>query len=59
VILEKYTMFDGKEIAIQVIDDQSEEQRDDHYLVMIKEWDPQTWIISDPKEIYIKKTTNL
>ena len=57
-------MFDGKEIAIQILSDQEIEEQgtdidEDCYLMMVKEWDPAEWTISNPKEIFIKKNSTL
>lgn len=61
-ILEKYSMYDGKEVAVQ-IDSEShikyEHDEEDRNLLMFKEWDPSTWQLSDPKEIYIPKNATL
>ena len=54
-------MFDGKEVGIQVLRDEEVEQNidEDYLLLMVKEWDPSTWTISDPKEVFIKKNQTL
>ena len=37
-------------------DEEVEQNIDEDYLLlMVKEWDPSTWTISDPKEVFIKK----
>ena len=50
-------MFDGKEVGIQVLSEEEITKEkvidEDHLLIMVKEWDPSEWTISDPKEIYI------
>ena len=60
-VFEKYSMYDGKEIAIQIInsEDRIFEESDENYLLMVKEWDPSSWQLSDPKEIFIKKNATL
>ena len=60
-VFEKYSMYDGKEIAIQIInsEDRIFEESDENYLLMVKEWDPSSWQLSEPKEIFIKKNATL
>ena len=56
-VLIHYNMHDDKELAIQV--GQSEEIKESHYLCMVKVFDPETWQLSPPKEIWIDKMSNL
>ena len=51
-ILNTYSMHDDKEIAIQFLPNTNNE---DKYLAMIKEWNPQTWELTAPVEIWIDK----
>lgn len=58
-VLEKYSMYDGKEVAIQISPVALLDPSEDYHLLMFKEWDPETWQLSAPKEIYIRKTSTL
>lgn len=51
-------MYDGREIAIQVLPE-PQIASDDTFLIMVKEWNPQTWEVSAPKEFYVPKASNL
>lgn len=51
-------MYDGREIAIQVLPE-PQVATDDYFLIMLKEWNPQTWEVSDPKEFFVPKSSNL
>ena len=60
--LSRYQIFDGKEIAIQILPEapsQSLDELDQSYLVMVKAWDPTDWTLSDLVEIHVPKTATL
>ena len=46
-ILSSYSMYDDKEIAIQV-DSSIEENIDTKHLLMVKLWKPDTWALGAP-----------
>ena len=50
--LARYSMFDGKELAIEVLPTipvEPYEFREAGYLTMVKTWDPSTWEMSEMK----------
>jgi hypothetical protein len=51
-ILDKYSMHEGKEIAIQILE-KPERVDQESNLIMIRTWDPQTWELTPVKEIYV------
>lgn len=55
--LNSYSVFDGKEIAIQLIP--TEQVPADSCLIMVKLWHPSTWEISSTKHISVPKTATL
>ena len=60
--LSRYQMFDGKEIAVQLLPEVpplSESEIDQSYLVMVKAWDPSDWTMSDLVEVYVPKSATL
>ena len=55
-------MYDGKEIALQLLPEppqESEDERDQSYLVMVKAWDPSDWSLTDLVEVYVPKIATL
>ena len=57
-ILSSYSMHDDKEIAIQ-LGSQKEDETDSKHLIMVKHWNPDTWTLDAPQEIYLSKNANL
>lgn len=57
-ILEQYSMFEGKPIAIQELSE-PEELDLDSILIMIRCWNPSTWELSPMKEIVVKRYSTL
>ena len=58
----RYQIFDGKEVAIQIlpeVSEESDEQREQSHLLMVKAWDPSDWSLSDPVELFIPKQATL
>ena len=55
--LNSYGVFDGKEIAIQLIP--AEQVPADSCLIMVKLWQPSTWEISPTRHICVPKTATL
>lgn len=55
--LIRYQIYDGKEIAIQIV--KQDLSNMDSYLIMVKMWNSETWEISPAKEINIHKTSTL
>ena len=65
-IMEKYTMKDGKEVAIQILSPEEHAieislgvEKENCNLVMVKLWSPDTWDLSETHEIYIPKDKTL
>jgi len=55
-------MYDGKEIALQILPEvpqESLDMQDQSYLVMVKAWDPSDWSLSDLVEVYVPKSATL
>ena len=55
-------MFDGKEIAIQIlpeVPEEREQDREQSHLIMVKAWDPSDWSLSDQIEIFVSKKAAL
>lgn len=46
-ILSSYSMYDDKEIAIQLVAGEEPEIESKH-LIMVKLWKPETWTLDDP-----------
>ena len=57
-ILEQYTMFEGKQIAIQILKE-PEIVEPDSLLIMIRWWNPATWELSQMKEIIVKRYSTM
>lgn len=57
-ILEQYSMFEGKQIAVQVLDN-PDEMDQDSIIISIRCWNPSTWELSPMKEIFIKRYSTL
>ena len=58
----RYQIYDGKEIAIQILNEpptESEMDREQSYLVMVKAWDPSDWSLSECVEVFIPKTATM
>ena len=58
VVLEQYSMFEGKPIAIQILE-QPENIDIDDIIIMLRCWNPETWEISPMKEIIVKRYSTL
>jgi len=56
-VLSQYNMHDDKELAIQV--SEGAEVKESHYLCMVKVFEPDTWQLSAPKELWIDKMSTL
>jgi len=56
-VLSQYSMHDDKELAIQV--SEGAEVKESHYLCMVKVFEPDTWQLSAPKELWIDKMSTL
>ena len=56
-------MYDDKEIAIQIIEDElvngDKEDTDKMFFVMVKLWNPQEYSLGGPQEIWIDKKASL
>ena len=50
--LEKYSMHEGKEIAVQILSE-PEVIEQDSILIMIRRWDPVSWELTQIKEIFV------
>jgi len=57
--LSRYHMYDGKEVAIQVLEHASEGDDSNAYLALVKEWNPATWEMSSLREVYVPKQATL
>lgn len=59
--MEKYTMFDGKEIGIQIVTKEEAEQEKDEskVLVMLKIWRPDTWELGPNQELFVNRECSL
>lgn len=57
--LKNYSLFEQKKLAIQVLQEDEPELDPSSMIVVIKKWDPETWQVSEPKELVIKRTFNL
>ena len=61
-ILEQYNFFEGKQIALQPVTPEIEGWKfndETTCLIMVRAWDPETWELTDLKEIFIDKTMSL
>ena len=58
VVIEQYSMFEGKPIAIQVLDE-PEDIDNDEIIIMIRSWSPETWKITPMKEIIVKRYSTM
>ena len=57
-ILEQYSMFEGKQIAIQILKE-PEMVEPDSLLIMIRCWNPSTWELTQMKEIIVKRYSTM
>lgn len=57
-ILEQYSMFEGKQIAIQVLKE-PEVVEQDSLIIMIRCWNPSTWDLTHMKEIIVKRYSTM
>lgn len=58
VILEQYSMFEGKQIAIQILKE-PEIVDPDSILIMLRCWNPATWELTPMKEILVKRYSTM
>lgn len=52
-------MHDDKEVALQIVPANEQVFKDDSYLIMIKYFDPETWSLGEPRELWISKKANI
>ena len=59
--MEKYTMFDGKEIGIQVVtkEEALEEENEQKVLLMVKIWRPDSWELGPNQELFVSRESSL
>ena len=60
--LSRYQIFDGKEIGVQIlpkVPTETQDERENSYLVMVKLWDPSDWTLSELVEFYVPRTADL
>ena len=60
-VMEKYTMFDGKEIGIQVVtkEEALEEENEQKVLLMVKIWRPDSWELGPNQELFVSRESSL
>ena len=58
-ILSTYSMYDDKEIAIQIVPETTVQPNENQQLVMVKFWDPKSWTLGAPFELFIDKESTL
>lgn len=56
-VLSHYQMFDDKEIAIQIVEEPTFQE--DSHLVMVKVFDPESWALGAPREVWVQIKANL
>jgi hypothetical protein len=55
-----YHIHDDKEIAIQVLTHPEQPgEVANKYLIMVKQWNPETWCLSPPREVWVNKSATL
>ena len=59
VPIAQHNIFENMEIALQFTDIPNPENSSDYLLVMVKVFDPATWHLSEPKEMWVSKKANI
>lgn len=61
-VLESYQMHDDKELAVQIVPEAAQADAvecEEMHFVMIKVWNPDTWALSEPFELWLPKIGSL
>ena len=56
--MEDYNLYEGKQLAIQMLTE-PENPGDDELLVMVQNWNPNSWSLTPIKELYVERTCTL
>lgn len=63
--MNRYQVYDGKEVAIQIIENNESEQEltetaeEESYLILVKLWDQERWTLSEAVELFVPKVATL
>ena len=63
--MNRYQVYDGKEVAIQIIGKNESEQEltetaeEESYLILVKLWDQERWTLSEAVELFVPKVATL
>ena len=56
--LDYYNVYEGKQLALQILNEEETVGEDD-LLIMMRQWNPHTWELSDIYEMYVTKSMTL
>eukprot|EP00358_Blepharisma_japonicum_P007162 CAMPEP_0202942914 /NCGR_PEP_ID=MMETSP1395-20130829/3144_1 /ASSEMBLY_ACC=CAM_ASM_000871 /TAXON_ID=5961 /ORGANISM="Blepharisma japonicum, Strain Stock R1072" /LENGTH=362 /DNA_ID=CAMNT_0049639681 /DNA_START=1556 /DNA_END=2641 /DNA_ORIENTATION=+ len=57
--LRNYAMYEKKNVAIQILEEDEEEVGQNQMIVVVKRWFPSTWELSAARELVVKKNSPL
>jgi ubiquitin C-terminal hydrolase len=58
-VLKNYTLYERKNIAVQVLTEPEEEVKPSQLTIIVRKWSPSTWELSQPVELIVDRHSSL